>query len=379
MILCRLVREYPLSRKTLIKIYKSKTSSHPLLRYTSGAAIICALALTSCAPQEQDVNATALVTEPEVSAAPEPASAPVNTDTTTTAAVVRPVAPEKAAVERASVEETAKPESYPGPAPLPGAILPGKRIIAYYGNLLSKRMGILGELPPEQMLAKLDEEVAKWAKADSLTPVQPALHAIVVTAQGHPSAGGKYRLRMTHKMIDDVLELAKQRDAIVFLDIQVGQSTLQQEIPPLEKYLKMPNVHLGIDAEFSMKEGGIPGRSIGTFDAEDINYATGYLADLVKTHNIPPKLLIVHRFTQRMITNYENIKLRPETQVIMHMDGWGSPALKKDTFRRYIQKEPVQFTGFKLFYKNDLRKSPRLMTPEEILGLKPTPLYIQYQ
>ncbi|AKD05841.1 lipoprotein [Pontibacter korlensis] len=340
---------------------------------------MCALALTSCAPQEQDVNATALVTEPEVSAAPEPASAPVNTDTTTTAAVVRPVAPEKAAVERASVEETAKPESYPGPAPLPGAILPGKRIIAYYGNLLSKRMGILGELPPEQMLAKLDEEVAKWAKADSLTPVQPALHAIVVTAQGHPSAGGKYRLRMTHKMIDDVLELAKQRDAIVFLDIQVGQSTLQQEIPPLEKYLKMPNVHLGIDAEFSMKEGGIPGRSIGTFDAEDINYATGYLADLVKTHNIPPKLLIVHRFTQRMITNYENIKLRPETQVIMHMDGWGSPALKKDTFRRYIQKEPVQFTGFKLFYKNDLRKSPRLMTPEEILGLKPTPLYIQYQ
>jgi hypothetical protein len=31
--------------------------------------------------------------------------------------------------------------------PLPGAILPYKRIIAFYGNLYSKNMGILGELP----------------------------------------------------------------------------------------------------------------------------------------------------------------------------------------------------------------------------------------
>ena len=31
--------------------------------------------------------------------------------------------------------------------PLPGALLPFNRIIAYYGNLYSKGMGILGELP----------------------------------------------------------------------------------------------------------------------------------------------------------------------------------------------------------------------------------------
>src|SRR5690242_18191206 len=39
------------------------------------------------------------------------------------------------------------------PSPLPGAILPAKRIVAFYGNPLSKRMGILGELPPDDMLA----------------------------------------------------------------------------------------------------------------------------------------------------------------------------------------------------------------------------------
>ncbi len=48
------------------------------------------------------------------------------------------------------------------PYPVPGAILPFKRIVAFYGNLYSKRMGILGELPPREMLAKLKEEVKNW-------------------------------------------------------------------------------------------------------------------------------------------------------------------------------------------------------------------------
>src|SRR5437868_3851128 len=32
---------------------------------------------------------------------------------------------------------------------LPGAILPAHRIVAFYGNPLSKKMGVLGELPPD--------------------------------------------------------------------------------------------------------------------------------------------------------------------------------------------------------------------------------------
>ena len=43
------------------------------------------------------------------------------------------------------------------PYPLPGAILPFKRVVAFYGNLSAKKMGILGELPPKEMLAKLGQ------------------------------------------------------------------------------------------------------------------------------------------------------------------------------------------------------------------------------
>lgn len=265
--------------------------------------------------------------------------------------------------------------------PLPGALLPFNRIIAYYGNYYSNRMGILGEIAPDDMLKKLMGEVKAWQAADTMVKTIPALHYIVVSAQGSPGKGNTYRLRMPFTQIDKTLELAKKIDGIVFLDIQVGLSTLQQEIPQLEQYLAMPNVHLAIDPEFSMKSGKKPGTVIGTFDAEDINYATKYLADLVKQHNLPPKILVVHRFTKGMVTNYKQIKIRPEVQIVMDMDGWGFPAKKVNSYKLAVVSEPVQFTGFKLFYKNDVKTPPwkTIMKPEDVLKLYPKPVYIQYQ
>ena len=78
--------------------------------------------------------------------------------------------------------------------------------------------------------------------------------------------------------------------------------------------------------------------------------------------------------------NYQQIKILPEVQVIMNMDGWGVEAKKINTYQQFVYKEPVQFTGFKLFYKNDVfTEGTALMTPQNILKLNPQPLYIQYQ
>jgi hypothetical protein len=263
--------------------------------------------------------------------------------------------------------------------PLPGAILPYKRIIAFYGNLYSKNMGILGELPKQEVLDKLQKEAQAWEEADTMMQVQPALHYIAVTAQMLPGKANKYRLRMPFSQIDSVLKMAEKINAIVFLDIQVALSTLEEEVPEFEKYLKLPNVHLGIDPEFSMKGGQKPGTVVGSFDAADINYTAKYLQKIVKENNLPPKILVVHRFTQGMVKNYKNIKTMPEVQVVMHMDGWGFPAKKINTYKQFIYKEPVEYTGFKLFYKNDTKGNGRLLTHKELLNLKPQPVYIQYQ
>ncbi|MBK8496096.1 MAG: hypothetical protein IPL50_14590 [Chitinophagaceae bacterium] len=235
--------------------------------------------------------------------------------------------------------------------PAAGAVLPFKRVVAYYGNFYSTHMGILGEYPPEQMLEKLRSAVKAWELGDTLTPVVPAIHYIAVTAQKSPGNGNKYRLRMPFTQIDKALALAAQVNGIVFLDIQVGHSTLDEEIPALKKYLQLPQVHLGIDPEFSMKNGRVPGSSIGTLDAADINYAMDYLAALVQEFNLPPKILVVHRFTGGMLTNYKQIKLLKQVQLVINMDGFGYPAKKKTTYSQVIYKEPLQFAGFKLFYK----------------------------
>jgi hypothetical protein len=263
--------------------------------------------------------------------------------------------------------------------PLPGSILPGKRIVAFYGNPLSKKMGILGELPPDQMLARFDKVIAEWAKADPTHPVQPALHLIAVVAQGAPGRDGKYRMRMTDSLIDMVSQWAAKKNALLFLDVQVGQSTVQEELPRLIPFLKRPNVMLGIDPEFSMKSGAKPGSKIGTMSSTDVNYAIGLLSDIVKQNNLPPKVLVVHRFTRNMLTNAMQIKLDPRVQVVINMDGWGQPGLKYDSYRAYVEAEPVQFTGFKLFFHNDTKKGDPILTPGEVLLLNPKPLYIQYQ
>lgn len=266
------------------------------------------------------------------------------------------------------------------PYPLPGAILPYYRIVAFYGNLYSKKMGILGELPKDSMIKKLQYEISRWKKADSSLPIKPALHYIAVSAQGSPGKDNMHRMRMPFHQIDTIVTWAKEINGLVFLDIQVGHSSVKEEVPQLEKYLKMPQVHLGIDPEFSLKNGEVPGTKIGTFNPDDVNAAIDFLADIVKKNNLPPKILIVHRFTQGMITGYEKIKKVPEVQVVMDMDGWGDRILKRSTYLRYIYKEPVEFTGFKLFYKNDLKKGDHVMfTPEELVKFIPKPIYIQYQ
>jgi hypothetical protein len=261
------------------------------------------------------------------------------------------------------------------------AVLPLHRIVAYYGNFYSTRMGVLGEYPVSEMLSRLDVEVKKWQAADPTIPVIPGIHYIAVTAQGSAGFDGKYRARMPDTEIQKAIDLARKIHGLAFLDIQPGLSTAQAETPLLDKYMAMPDVHLGIDPEFSMtrKGGKKPGTVIGTMDASDINAVTAHLAKIVDENHIPPKILIIHRFTQGMVTNYKNILIRPQVQIVMDMDGWGHQTNKIAAYHDYIQIEPVQYTGFKLFYKNDVKGGSAMLSDAQVLKLIPAPLYIQYQ
>ncbi len=259
-------------------------------------------------------------------------------------------------------------------------LLPSYRIVGYYGNFESSRMGVLGEYPPDQMLKMLSREVHRWSEADPKTPVIPAIEYIAVVAQGHAGEDGKYRSRMPDSQIEKALSLASEVNGLVILDIQIGLSDVQSEIPRLAQYLALPNVMLALDPEFAMPKGSVPGERIGSMDAREINYAINFLTEIVRKHNLPPKVLIIHRFTEHMVTNHRDIIPTSEIQVVMDMDGWGSQARKLNTYREFIAPESVQYTGVKLFYHEDLKEpGPGLFTPAEILRFKPVPLFILYQ
>lgn len=289
----------------------------------------------------------------------------------------------------ASPEPSAEPRRRPSGRPaassrtpvpvLPGAILPRERIVAFYGHANSPNMGILGELPPDEMLARLDREVQRWREADPSTPVRPALHLITTMATGDPGPDGSYRLRMPASLIDRVLGWAERRDALLFLDIQPGRSDVADELPRLERWLSRPDVHLALDPEWRMPEDGVPGKVIGSMTASEVNQAIEFLAALVDEHDLPPKILVVHRFTENMLPDPERIETDPRVQVVVNMDGWGPPAQKLNTYRAIVAPEVYQWAGFKLFFKNDRWGGSRLLTPEELLALSPVPLYIQYQ
>jgi hypothetical protein len=270
----------------------------------------------------------------------------------------------------------------PSPAftvtPLPNSLLPKNRIVVYYGNPLSKKMGVLGQYPQAEMISRLQQEVHNFQVADPSTPVIPGFHLIVSVAQGSPGRNGLYRLRMTDSLITYWCDLAQKKGFLIFLDVQIGKSTVQSELQPLIPYLKRPYVHLALDPEFSMhhaSEGYLPGRKVGVMDAAEINYAIRTLADLVTQNHLPPKILVVHRYTQGMVTHYREIKPVPEVQFVMNMDGFGNPQLKRDSYNAYERMQPVQFDGFKLFYKND----HPMLTREEVVKLKPSPLFITFQ
>jgi hypothetical protein len=259
--------------------------------------------------------------------------------------------------------------------PLPGSLFPGCRVVAYYGNPLSKRMGILGEIAPDSMLERLARQAAAYQKADPSAHVVPALELIAIVAQADAGRDGLYRARMPDSLIERVASWAEKKGYILILDIQNGHSDMAREVSSLVPFLKRPNVHLALDPEFSMPGKKRPGTVIGTLDAREVNQAVDTLARLVKEHELPPKMLIVHRFTRPMLTNQEKIRLDPRVQVVIDMDGFGAPFLKRDSYRRYVFEHPVQFTGFKIFYKN----VKPMLTPEEVLKLVPVPVFIMYQ
>ena len=83
---------------------------------------------------------------------------------------------------------------------------------------------------------------------------------------------------------------------------------------------------------------------------------------LLTLGGLPPKLLIVHRFTEPMLMRRERIRLDPRVQIAVVMDGFGTPALKRKVYRVTVTNGDGTIT---LSGPQDLASAstPTLLTP----------------
>jgi len=246
-------------------------------------------------------------------------------------------------------------------------------MLTWYGNPRSSRMGALGEQTGAARVARFRAQADAY-RAATPRPIVMAYHLVAVVAQCTAGADGMWRRRETHDVIQALLDEARANGFTLIVDIQVGRSTVANEVAALEPFLKEPDVHLALDPEFAMDGCEIPGREIGQLRAADINGAITTLERLITTNGLPPKVLILHQFRLDMLPDKTKVRRSALVETALVMDGFGTQSLKLASYRT-VMRQPLAFAGIKLFYQQD----HNLFTPAQVLALTPSPAVIVYQ
>jgi hypothetical protein len=271
-------------------------------------------------------------------------------------------------------EPDASPERRPAALPRGGrTILPDFRVVAYYGAPQDDELGILGIGSPRRAARRLERQAKPYVRRGR--PVLPAFELIAAIVTSEPGDGGDHSMRQDDATIRRYLRAARAHRMLLLLDVQPGYAPFLQEAKALERWLREPDVGLALDPEWSMKPPLLPAQEIGSTDAATVNEVSRYLAGIVRRHDLPQKLLVVHRFTRDMIENEHQLERNPGVALVVNVDGFGDQPNKISKYREFTRDLPRRFNGFKLFYRED----SNLMKPRQVLRLGPQPDLVVYE
>ena len=261
-------------------------------------------------------------------------------------------------------------------------------MVGYYGRPGAKSLGVLGQHSIEDLTPLVKAKADEYDQINGDQKVIPAYHLIYGLATGDPGRKKDYLLPLSEAKLMKYINAAEENGFLVIIDTQLGAQTPVEAVTPVLKYLKYNSVHLAVDPEFEVNGLDIPpGRKIGHITGDDVRQVQSAMIDFMKENGISgKKILMVHSFTEGMVTDKETIKLNDEIDLIMNLDGHGSPALKINVYNTlYTARAASRVSGgFKLFFLED---KPAMMTPAQSLGLESvdghklaeTPRYINYQ
>jgi hypothetical protein len=250
-------------------------------------------------------------------------------------------------------------------------------LVALYGNPTTAALGVLGEQSAEESVQRV-AEIAQGYGADGVA-VLPAFEIIATVASASAGADNDYSEEMSLDTLRPWIEVARENDIYVILDLQPGRTDFLTQARMYEEFLRMPHVGLALDSEWRLEPNQVHLRQIGSVDAAEVNTVIDWLAALVRERNLPQKYLLLHQFRLDMITNRDQVRTPPELAVVIQMDGQGPLPTKYDTWNALTAGTgDAGFTwGWKNFYDEDTPRGGA--TAEEVLDLDPVPGYVSFQ
>lgn len=313
-------------------------------------------------------------------AATSPAGAPEaeSTRAVSAAADVTPLEQPRADREFRTAEPTTTAPAEPV-IELPGggrSFFPAHRLVALYGKPGVRGLGVLGEQDLPGTIARVQATAAEY-QAVSDRPIMPTLDIIATVADTSPGPDGDYSRPTSVDELRPWIEAAAAAGVYVVLDLQPGRSTFMDQARVYEELLRYPNVGLGLDPEWRVGPGQVPGDTRGTVGAAEVNEVQEWLAGIVTQGRLPQKLLIVHQFVDSMIADKALIHAdRPEVAVLVQMDAQGPTITKGLAWKDVLQDAPA---GMAFGWMNFLTLDEPMLNPADTLAQQPTPDLISIQ
>jgi hypothetical protein len=250
--------------------------------------------------------------------------------------------------------------------------MPGHFVVAYYGIVGTSN--ILGHTNNPEADARGVERRAR-AYAHYGWPVQPAFELVATVASPDAGQDGTYSSPVDPATVQRYLDAAHRHKLLLILDFQPGQGQFLPDVMRYQRFLLDPSVSVGLDPEWKLAPGQIPGSVIGSASAQSINAVSSYLSNLVAKHHLPQKLFVIHQFLTSELPDRQRIATRPGLATVLQMDGFGPVDTKLNAFRVVSAGAGRFHIGFKVFLHQDTKP----MTPAEVMALRPRPQYISYQ
>jgi hypothetical protein len=248
-------------------------------------------------------------------------------------------------------------------------------VVGFAGAPQDEALGALGIGSLDQAARKLERQARPYARGPGRRPVLPAFELIAVIANADAGDDGKYRTRQEKRVVREYLAGARRAGALLLLDVQPGRADFLDEVRYFDEFLAQPDVTVALDPEWHMAEGEVPGQTIGSVTAEEVNEVAAHLSRIVQRNRLPEKMLVVHQFTLEMIEDRSKLKRYPGVELVLNVDGVGDPKLKIDKYNAFMKQRDRARNGFKVFYEEDTNR----LSPAEVMRLRPEPEFVVYE